>query len=152
MSQSRVKSSQLLQTLNLPAKSFQSKGEIGKREEVLCPSDLLLPGCSTGVSGINAAFQKWAGQLPVSCSSFIFAAPEKKFSVLNRLRSERGPSKSSDRKETTDYIFHGFIMSYEFFLSCLYKKPSMLNSCAVANRLQALLSNAFKFHTYQKAF
>lgn len=55
-------------------------------------------------------------------------------------------------RETTDYIFHGLITSYKFFLSCLYKNPSMLNSCAAGHRLQALLSNAFKFHTYQKTF
>lgn len=37
------------------------------------------------------------------------------------------------------------------FLSCPYKKIlSMLNSCAAGHKLQALLSNAFKFHTYQK--
>lgn len=38
-------------------------------------------------------------------------------------------------------------MRYKFFLSCLCKKPSLLNSSAAGHRLQALLSNAFKFHT-----
>lgn len=71
----------------LPAKSFQSRGEIGKREEVHCA---LVTSCCPAVllecQGIMQPSRNGLDTRPLSCSSFTFAALAKKLSVLNRPR------------------------------------------------------------------